>query len=526
MGEITISEKEINKYGLIVLGAGMTGLSSAITWVLHHDLKKEPVLLIEKEPKTGGYVTSYEREGFVFDTCQMLPNISEILDFLGVEVELKKFKGYYMRIFIVNPKTEEIKVLELPSGVETFKKSLMEKYPQNSAQIEKFLNYSRDMYLELFKLKVEPKVLDILKLLFTCPKIIKSSSKTFKEYFDQFGITESEVIEIFNVFADFSALPSEQVSAIVPISAMNSLLDGAYRTKLGFIDFSNKLEQRFEELGGELRLGTSVAKILIEDDKVIGIELNSGEKLYSDYVISTVDTMFAMKTLIGLDKIRKIDEKYANKIESVKMSTSSMNISLGLDDKLDLEDLGLDCGYNVITTGGDTYDRLFDEYEKGKIGFTEERFHIGVICPSLTTGGQPNITIRITPMALADWGELHENNRDEYNARKENWGNFFIDLVEKYLIPDLKNHILITDISTPATYARYSGSPSGAIFGMAPYTDNFGRTRLKMRTPIKGLFNPKFVHGVFGSLLAGIQVNDMILNNKIMGGNARLGIKD
>ena len=87
---------------------------------------------------------------------------------------------------------------------------------------------------------------------------------------------------------------------------------------------------------------------------------------------------------------------------------------------------------------------------------------------------------------------------------------------------ELKKHILITDISTPATYARYSSSPSGSIFDMAPYTSNFGRTRLKMRTPIKGLFQPKFVHGVFGSLLAGIQVNDMILNRKIMNGNARL----
>jgi len=85
----------------------------------------------------------------------------------------------------------------------------------------------------------------------------------------------------------------------------------------------------------------------------------------------------------------------------------------------------------------------------------------------------------------------------------------------------LSKHIKVLDVSTPATYARYSGSPSGAIYDMAPYTDNFGRSRLKMRTPIKGLYQPKFVHGVFGCLLAGMQVNDMILNRKVMDGNAR-----
>ena len=515
---------DVDRKVLIVIGAGMTGLSAAITWAINKDIKKDPVLLIEKQPKTGGFVTSYEREGFVFDTCQMIPNISELLEYLGIEIELKAFKGYYMRIFIVNPETEEVRVLELPSGFEKFKNLLMENYPENAEQIKKFMDHSRAMYLELFKLKVEPSFVDILKLLFTCPKIVKNSSKSFKEYFDQFGITEPDVVEIFNVFADFSALPSEQVSSIVPISAMNSLLDGAYRTKIGFIDFPNKLQERYLALGGELRLNKEVEKILVEGDRVIGVRLKGGEEIYSDYVVTTIDTMLAMKEMVGLEVIRNLDKKYAEKVDKIKMSTSSMNVSLGLDDKLDLEGLGLDCGYNVITTGGDTYDRLFHDYEKGEIGFSEDLFHIGVICPSLTTGGQPNITIRVTPMALGDWAELRKMDKSKYQELKEKWGNFFIDIVEKYLIPDLRKHILITDISTPATYARYSNSPTGSIFDMAPFPDNFGRTRLKIRTPIKGLFQPKFVHGVFGSLLGGMQALDMILEGRVMNGNARMQI--
>ena len=510
-----------NKYGLIVVGGGMTGLSSALTWALNHDVKEEPVLLIEKEPKTGGYVTSYEREGFLFDTCQMIPNISDILSYLGIEIELKKFKGYYMRIFLVNPETDEVKVLELPSGVDTFKKQLMELYPNNAAEIEKFLDYSREMYLELFDLKLEPTAKEIMKTLKNCPKIVANSSKTFKKYFEKFNITEPDVIEIFNVFAEFSALPAEQVAAIVPISAMNSLLDGAFRPEDGFVEFSKKIEKKYQDLGGELRLKTEVEKILVEDGDVKGVQLKDGEKLYSDYVITTVDPMVAMKSMVGLDEIRALDKKFAKKVEEVKMSTSSMNLSIGLDDEIDLDALGMDCGYNVITTGGDTYDRLFDAYEKGEIGFTDKRFHLGVVCPSLTTGGKPNLTVRISPMALADWLELRKSDPEKYKERKQKWADFFIDKIEKYLIPDLRKHIKVVDISTPATYARYSGSPTGSVYDMAPYPDNFGRTRLKMRTPIEGLFQPKFVHGVFGCLLAGMQANDMILDRKIMDGNAR-----
>jgi phytoene dehydrogenase-like protein len=512
---------DTNKYGLIVVGGGITGLSSALTWALNHDVKENPVLLIEKEPKTGGYVTSYEREGFLFDTCQMIPNISDILGYLGIEIELKKFKGYYMRIFIVDPETDEVKVLELPSGVETFKKQLMELYPNNAPQIEKFLDHSREMYLELFDLKLEPTGKEIMKTLKNCPKIVANSSKTFKKYFEKFGISEPDVEEIFNVFAEFSALPAEQVTAIVPISAMNSLLDGAFRPKDGFIQFSKKIEEKYQSLGGDLRLKTEVVKILVENGEVKGVQLKDGENIFSDYVITTVDPMVAMKSMVGLDIIRELDKKYAKKVEGVKMSTSSMNLSIGLDDEIDLDALGMDCGYNVITTGGDTFDRLFDAYEKGEIGFTDKRFHMGVVCPSLTTGSKPNITVRITPMALADWLELRENDPEKYKERKQKWADFFIDKVEKYLIPDLRKHIKVLDISTPATYARYSGYITGSVYDMAPYPDNFGRSRLKMRTPIKGLFQPKFVHGVFGCLLAGMQANDMILDRKIMDGNAR-----
>ena len=515
---------EKNKKSLIVIGAGITGLSTGLTWTMYHDVKSDPVLIIEKQPKTGGYVTSYERQGFQFDTCQMIPNISELLDFFGVDVELREYKGYYMRIFLVDTATDKVRGIDLPSGFENFKKELMKKYPGNAAEIEHFLDYSRAMYLELLNLKVEPTFIEIIKTLFTCPKIVKNASKTFKEYFAQFNITEPDVVEIFSIFAEFSGLPADKVSAPVPISAMNSLLDGAFRPKGGFIEFPKKFEEKYLAMGGELMLNTSVDKILVENGEAKGVLLEDGRQIYSDLVVTTVDPTVAMQEMVGRETIRVLDQKYADKIETVKMSTSSMNISIGLDDEIDLDVLGLDCGYNVITTGGDIYDRLFDDMEKGKIGYTDETFRLGVICPSLTTGGKPNIALRIVPMGIGDWVQMRAEDPEKYKETKQRWADFFIEKTEKYLIPDLRKHIKVVDVSTPATYARYSGSPSGAIYDMAPYPDNFGRTRLKMRTPVKGLFQPKFLHSVFATLLAGMQVNDMFTNRAVMDGNARYKI--
>ncbi|MBN2714978.1 MAG: NAD(P)/FAD-dependent oxidoreductase [Deltaproteobacteria bacterium] len=52
-----------NQYDAIVIGAGLGGLSTA----LHLAKKSMNVLVLEKQPKVGGYAQNYHRAGFDFD---------------------------------------------------------------------------------------------------------------------------------------------------------------------------------------------------------------------------------------------------------------------------------------------------------------------------------------------------------------------------------------------------------------------------------------------------------------------------
>ncbi len=512
---------ESNKKGLTIIGGGMAGLTAGIAWAMNNDVKTNPVLLIEKEPKTGGEVTSVMKKGYIFDTCQMITNLEGVFNYLGIDLELKAFKGHYMRVFMVNPGKKEVKIINLPSGRESFKQHLMNEYPSEAQKVEKLLDHSYSMFIELNHLKCEPGFVDFVKTIVKCPKIVRNASKTFEEYYKQFNIQNKDIDEIFGAFAALSGLPENKVAAMLPTGVMHTCLEGTYRPKKGFIELPQQMEKRFLELGGELRTKKEVEKILTENGVAKGVRLSDGEVIHSDYIITTVDTKLAMEKLVGLDVIEKVDKAYARKAREVKMSPSSMNIWLGLDDELDLAALGLDCGYNIVTTCGNTFEQLYNAFLKGENAMSEECFHIGVICPSLTTGGKPNITIRVVPMAPAYWMDLRTNDREKYMEEKEKWGDFFINLAEKYVIPNLRKHIVIKDISTPATYARFNGSPSASIYDMSPFPSNFGRTRLNTRTPIKGLFQPKFSHGVFGAINGALQAVDMILDRKIMGGNAR-----
>jgi hypothetical protein len=116
---------------------------------------------------------------------------------------------------------------------------------------------------------------------------------------------------------------------------------------------------------------------------------------------------------------------------------------------------------------------------------------------------------------------LRNNDRENYLQQKEKTADLLIGIVEKYLVPGLRQHIVVKDISTPATFVRYSGSPTGSIYDMAAIPDNFGVNRLPVVTPIKGLLVPKFAHGVFGAMNSGLQAIDILLDGEVMHGNSR-----
>ena len=275
---------------------------------------------------------------------------------------LKKFCNYFARIFLIKDgKKDEICI---PCGFENFKNMLIDRYPEEKKAINRFFSYSKSMFEELSYLKVEPGPFDLLMALVKCPKTVKNSNKTFKEYFQSFGFKNSQLEEIFDVFAAFSGLSANRAAAMMTVATMNTSLNGAFRPMKGFIQLPIKLKDRAQELGCTIQTNAKVNKILVKNHRTYGIQLEDGTVINAQHVITTIDTKVAMEQLIGLDVLEKADKKYANKVKEVKMSASSITISLGLDEDIDLQSLGLDCGYNIITTGKGTFEKLFIAFDQ------------------------------------------------------------------------------------------------------------------------------------------------------------------
>jgi len=501
-------------YDLVIIGAGISGLSTALMWLKNTEGKK--TLIIDKNSYVGGYVTTFEKEGYVFETTQLFPDIIDMMEYLGVEVKLKKYENDFMRRIVVNG--NEVDEYKIPAGAENYTNYLKRKFPDDADKIDRFMNYSISMFSQVRKLKVISTLKDTIVTPFVAPKVIANLNRTYSELLDKFEITNPKLREVMETFTSFSGVPSDRASSIYATGAMLSSMTRCFRPYGYFDEFPVNMATLFQKRGGELQLNSIVEKIVVENGKAVGVKIKGNDKVIgAGKVITTIDSKVAMQKLVGYENL---PDNYIKKLDNVVMSTSSINIALGLDDKIDLSSMDLDYPYNVVSTGLGTSEKLFDGFIAGDNAFADDCFHAAVICPSLTTGAKNTITIRCTPFGINKWLEWRKDDYKKYTAEKEKWGDFFIGIAEKYFIPNLSKHIVVKDISTPATFARYSGSPTGSLYDMASIVTQFGPKRLPFKTPIKNLYQPKFAHGLYGSMMNGVQMVDMLLNRKFNDGNS------
>ncbi len=451
----------------------------------------------------------------------MISNISDILDYFGVSIDFHEFSQDFIRVFRVDPATDKVVVFELCAQGEAFEEQLYRLFPADATKLRRFFDYSRAMFDEIYSLKYAPGAGDILKMLLQCPKVVRNRNKTFSEYLKMFGIDNPEIGLMFQVFSGLCGLPNDRIAALLTVGVMYSLREKACRPRGRFIELPQKLEKRYRELGGQMLLRSEVEKIIVDEKGVRGVRLKDGSIIRSRNIISTIDVKLTMENLVGLDILRALNPGYAAKLDSVRMTTSTFTVNLGIDDASILTKHALPCGYGVLTMGNDAYQKLFPSFENNEFLLSTGCFYLGYSCPPLSDREKPVLAIQAVPVPLNNWFRLRNVEPGIYQQEKEKAADVLINIMEKYVVPDLRKHITVKDIATPATYVRYCGSPTGSIYDMASVPGNFGPNRLPVVTPVKGLLAPKFAHGVFGAMNSGLQAVDILLDGKVMHGNSR-----
>ena len=81
------------------------------------------------------------------------------------------------------------------------------------------------------------------------------------------------------------------------------------RVRGGMGRLSESLAKQIEELGGEVRLKQQVSRILVEDNRAVGVELRNGDRLYAGTVVSNLDKQATFNRLLADHTLAEGDQR-------------------------------------------------------------------------------------------------------------------------------------------------------------------------------------------------------------------------
>ncbi|MCC7474590.1 MAG: NAD(P)/FAD-dependent oxidoreductase [Pirellulales bacterium] len=262
-------------------------------------------------------------------------------------------------------------------------------------------------------------------------------------------------------------------------------LEGLGRPAAGVRLILKHLVRKFRSLGGELKLRSGVQRLAVEQGRVVGVELESGERIEARNVLSSAGWCETMRLCDDGQPV--IGSRAPGQLSFCETIAT------------------LDCSPRDL--GHDRTITFFNDHDTFDWRKPEEPCDLrsGVICsPNNFAYDTPldDNTIRITALANFDrWNTLEE---PRYRLEKLRWYDRIAESAARF-VPDYRGHVVDTDMFTPTTIVRYSGHENGAVYG-AP------KKQLDGRTHLENLFicgtDQGFV-GIIGSITSGIAMANM-----------------
>jgi phytoene dehydrogenase-like protein len=239
---------------------------------------------------------------------------------------------------------------------------------------------------------------------------------------------------------------------------------GGAQTLVGYI------RQRYLELGGNLHLKARVEKILVENDKAVGIKLVDGTEHRGDAVISAAD---GRTTIFDMLDSKYIDKKIRSYYNNLQLYPPLVYIGLGVARKFDEVPSSLN-GLSFLL-------------EKPVTIAGRERETLNVkmynFDPTLAPEGKTVLRVKFNT-DYDYWENLHKDS-ERYKAEKKQIVDTVVTLLNKRF-PGLSNQLEMSDVATPMTWVRYTGNWKGAYEGWNTTTETF---MLQMSKTLPGLDN-------------------------------------
>jgi len=369
--------------------------------------------------KKGADINDWWREVFDIDQLEFYESkIQSVTEHGGAKITIYRDNDALERELLSKAPEDEKAILEFMRDVRTLTRF---RIPMGDSLLQKIVSYAR--------------VIPYLSLLSRASKItVGEYGKRFKN-----PLLRSH---FEGIMGDLSA-----IAILFSFGWMNSG-NGGYPVG-GSLRMIGLIEDNYRKLGGLVRFNSRVKRIIIKDGRAMGVELQSGERIDADLVISAADAHATLFDMIGE---QYLDEKTKLRFKSLKPFPSYLMVSFGVARDFagepELLSILLDQPIHI------------DDHTV----LENASYRIFNFDPNFAPQGKTAIVSFIPTYNYEYWAQLNAHSPAKYQSEKRRIASKIIDIFDRRY-PGSKEKIEVIDVATPATVFRYTNNWRGSMEG-------------------------------------------------------------
>jgi all-trans-retinol 13,14-reductase len=502
------------RYDAIVVGSGMSGLSTAAILARHAGRR---VLVLERHYTAGGFTHAFTRPGYEWDVGvhyigQVGPGgaLRGLFDYVTEgRLDWAPLPDVYDRIVLGDREYDYV------TGTKRFIRRMTEYFPREASAIARYVALVKEatgaasgFYVD----KVLPASLSrVVGPLLRAP-LLRHADRTTGEVLA--SLTDD--LELRAVLAgqlgDYG-LPPSRSSFAIHAAVASHYLGGAFFPVGGARAIARAIAPVIERAGGAILVRAEVSRILVEGGRAVGVRMADGREIRAPVVVSAVGAVNTFERLVAPEHA---PPGVRAAVSAVGPSVSYVSLYLGFRDTD--EALGL-TGTNLWLYPGRDHDAAFERY------CADPEAPFPLVFVSFPSAKDPTFrerhpgrsTVDVIVPALHAWFSPWEATRwrkrgEDYEALKARFTARILDVLLARL-PQLRGKIDHAELSTPLSTAHFAGYSRGELYGI-DHTPARYHMPLRIRTPVGGLYltgQDIISAGVSAALMAGVLTSSAIV---------------
>ncbi len=441
----------MTKPSAIVIGSGFGGLAAAIRL----SCKGYQVQVLEKLDAPGGRASVHKQDGFTFDAGPTIITAPYLLEELWTlcgrefshDITLKEMEPFYRIRF------DDGTWFDYSGNDKTMRAEIARFSADDLAGYDRFMVEANMAHKLGFEDLGGVTFDTIWDLLAAVPNMVR-----MRAWRSIYALVAKHIKnpKLRMVFSFHPLLIGGNPFSVTSVYSLINTLErrfGVHWAMGGTGALIKGLVNLLEERGAQVRCNAPVTRILIENGRAVGVELQNGETLRSDIVVSNADTAWTYKNLV--------DKKYRQHWTDRKIANGKYSMSLFVwyfGTKKQYHDVP----HHMIMLGPRYRELLTDIFKRHKLAddFSLYLHRPSASDPSVAPSGCDAFYV-LAPVP-------HLGSGTDWSKQAEPFRQSIQNLLEKTVMPGLGAEVISQKLMTPQDFHDNLWSYKGAAFGLEP----------------------------------------------------------